>query len=416
VRTSDVAHLLLVGARPEVVGKLVGLPLCVTLLHFPGSLTASMRETAASALPVDIADPRAVLEVARAVHRRRPVDGVLSLTEPGLVPASVAAEALGVRGNPAAAVRAAQDKALTRRCLQDVGLDPTRYRSCTGPADAADFLRSHPGGIVLKPVDGAGSAGVARVMHDGELSGGWGWAAAAAGGRPVLAEELLSGPEYSVETLSTDGLHRVLAVTRKITTGPPHYVETGHDLPAELAVEDRKRIVDLVLAALDATGQQWGPCHTEVVLTAHRAALVEINPRVGGDRIWEMVDIATGVDLCSASAFALAAGMSPELGTRVGGAAVRFLTAAPGVLDAIDGTDEALAVPGVIRLGDLPAVGATVRPLRSSSDRVGYVLSCAPPSPVVPAAATEAASRIRLRTAAPASGDRVRTPGSPWTC
>jgi biotin carboxylase len=398
LRASNVPHLLLVGARSEVVGKLVGLPLTVTLLHFPSSLTAAMRETAAAALPVDIADSQAVLDAARAAHRRRPVDGVLSLTESGLVAASRAAEALGVRGNPAAAVRAAQDKALTRQCLHAAGLDTTDYRSCAGPAEAADFLRCHPGGIVLKPVDGAASAGVTRVSDGSELPQAWSWAAAA--DRPVLAEEYLAGPEFSVETVSTEGVHRVLAVTRKVTTGEPHFIETGHDLPAELGTDDRKCIVDLVTAALDATGQRWGPCHTEVVLTGERASLIEINPRVGGDRIWEMVDLATGVDLCTAAAFALAAGTAPDIGTRTAGSAVRFLTPGPGTVTGIEGVADALAVDGVIRVGDLPSVGSTVRRLRSSADRAGYVLAGGATTAAAAAAATEAVARILVSVSA----------------
>jgi biotin carboxylase len=393
----NVPHLVLVGARPEVIGKLVGLPVAVTVLHFPSSVTAAMRLVAAAVLPVDIADPDAVLDLVREIHRRRPVDGVLSLTEHGLVPASRAAEALGVRGNPAQAVLAAQDKALTRQLLRRAGLDGTAYRSCDSPAEAADFLRANPGGIVLKPVDGAGSAGVVRVTDEHELDRAWRWAAAPE--RPVLAEEYLAGSEFSVETISADGSHRVLAVTAKITTGPPHFIETGHDLPAELGAGDRKRIVDLVTRALDVTGQRWGPCHTEVVLTGEQASLVEINPRVGGDRIWEMVDLATGVDLCSASALALGVGELPDLGTRDGGAAVRFLTAPPGVVAGVDGVPDALALDGVIRVGDLPDVGTVVRPLRSSTDRVGYVLAGGPTTAAAAQAATAAAGRIRVRTA-----------------
>lgn len=390
-----VPHLLLVGARPEVVGKLVGLPLAVTVLHFSASVTESMREVATAVLPVDLADAGAVQAAARQVHQRRPIDGVLSLTEHGLVAAALAADALGVRGNPPAAVAAAQDKALMRQRLRAAGLDTTAYRPCAGPDEAADLLRACPGGVVLKPTDGAGSAGVARVAAAAEIPAAWAWASAV--GRPVLAEEQLTGPEFSVETLSVDGTHHLLAVTRKLTTGPPHFIEIGHTMPAQLAPDDQERVAGLVRAALTATGQQWGPCHTEVILTDRGPTLVEINPRVGGDRIWEMVSIATGVDLCSASAFALGAGSPPMAGGWKAGSAVRFLTAEPGVVEGVDGVDVALALDGVLRVGDLPAVGATVRPLRSSTDRVGYVLAAAATADGAATAAEKAAARITVR-------------------
>lgn len=158
----NVPHVVLVGARAEVIGKLVGLPLAVTVLHFPASVTAAMHGDAAAVFPVDIADPAGVLELVREIHRRRPVDGVLSLTEHGLVAASRTAEVLGLRGNPAAAVLATQDKVVTRQLLHRAGLDTTAYRPCAGVAEAAGFLRVNPAGIVLKPVDGAGSAGSGR--------------------------------------------------------------------------------------------------------------------------------------------------------------------------------------------------------------------------------------------------------------
>jgi biotin carboxylase len=60
--------------------------------------------------------------------------------------------------------------------------------------------------------------------------------------RGVVIEEFVEGPEFSVEILVWNGEPRVLAVTDKVTTGSPNFVETGHSQPTALCAAERDAV------------------------------------------------------------------------------------------------------------------------------------------------------------------------------
>ena len=119
-----------------------------------------------------------------------------------------------------------------------------------------------------------------------------------------LMEEFLDGPEISVETLTFDGRHVVVAVTDK-EIGGPGFVEIGHSQPSGCSAETLREVTRLVTDFLDAVGLRNGPGHTEVKLTSRGPRIVESHNRVGGGRINELAEIAYGVDM---ERYALGAG------------------------------------------------------------------------------------------------------------
>jgi biotin carboxylase len=113
-----------------------------------------------------------------------------------------------------------------------------------------------------------------------------------------------------------------------------------------------------------------------------------------------MVELATGVSLPHAIVEAvtggpLPVGRPPPAG---GGAAVRFLVAAPGRVTAVSGVAEALGVPGVLRVGDLCRPGDAVPPLSDSHGRVGHVLAAGADAERAAAAADRAVALITVDT------------------
>jgi biotin carboxylase len=406
----DVPHVLLICPRPDVLGKLLGLPVAVSVVHRPGGDREFEQSCALQVVDAEFTDPEALLAAVAPVHAARPVDAVLGLTELCLRPAAAVAHLLGARANSPETLRCTQDKAAMRRRLAESGADTTAYRRCADLAEAREFLRGCPDGIVLKPVDGNGGTGVHLAREPAELERAWAWTTTATGGFgwsdrtrapvAVLAEEHLGTAEFSVETLSAAGTHRLLAVTRKQTSGAPHFVELGHELPAVLPAGQEAAIGGAALAALDAIGYEWGPAHTEVILRPDgRAAVVEVNARQGGDQIWEMVQQSTGVDMIVGAVLTLAYGrpfwsaVTPRRG-----AAIRYLPAEPGEVVSVDGVADALALDGVVRVGELRRPGDVVPRLADSWDRNGWVLAAGPDTATAVATADRAAGLITVRT------------------
>jgi biotin carboxylase len=185
---------------------------------------------------------------------------------------------------------------------------------------------------------------------------------------PYLVEDYLTGPEFSVETLSCDGVHQVVGITAKRTTGPPGFVETGHVFPAPLPEPQATAVRRATTALLDRAGYRFGPAHTEVILTPRGPRIVESQARLGGDRIPLLIATATGFDIERAVFDALADGRPAPPPTPHRYAAIRFFRLPPGRLAGTGDTDAIRALPHVhalhfpFRPGDcLPPVTSTVR-------------------------------------------------------
>lgn len=367
-------HVLLVGGRGHELTKVRNLGLRYSMIQIPERVTDEQRAGAVHYAVADYRDLPAILPIARSWHEADRFDAVVSFTEYGLEPASRCATALGVPGDNLVAVQATRDKTRTRALLGRAGLSPVRHRVCVAPDDARAFFAEIDGPIVLKPRAGGLSEGVFIVRDDAELVRHWAWTRAVEDG-PLLAEEYLTGLEYSVESMSRDGVHEIVMITEKVTTGLPRFVELGHQLPARLDEADRTAIEKLILAFLNLIEQRTGPAHSELRLTPAGPRLIEAQTRTGGDQIWEMCELATGVDLIAETLTALLDLPAPARVPRAKAAAIRFFGYEDSTIVGVAGVADARRAPGVHRMVCSLAPGRELGPLNSSDARQGYVLS-----------------------------------------
>jgi biotin carboxylase len=373
-------HMLLVGAWPELANQLVGLPARVSVLQLPGAGAGRESAWAHRYLEVDYGDTAAAVTSAQAIHREDPIDVVVGLREFSLRAVAAIARQLNVACVPGPAETLGTDKAAVRETLNRAGCRAVGYCRCESAAHIAEFADLAGFPLVVKPVAGAGSAGVHAVVCRGDIGAAWAHAAAA-GKDGVLAEQMLIGPEYSAEVRSLAGRHEVVAITEKLTTGPPHFVEIGHLVPARLDDDVAAGLAAEAVRCLDAIGHVWGPTHVELIGTVDGPAVVEINRRLGGDRIWELVALATGRNIMLESLLDAVGEPYHRARRKPRGAAIRFLYAEkPGWLAEQSPACYPRSRRELVRTHILETDGAQVNPPRSSSDRLGYVLTVAPDS------------------------------------
>jgi hypothetical protein len=139
----------------------------------------------------------------------------------------------------------------------------------------------------------------------------------------VLLEEYLSGPEFSVDSVTWEGVTTPMVVAEKVVDLPPYFEEVGHYVPAasSLAVSEA---LDMVRAAHAVAGLDRLVTHTEFRLTPSGPRIIEINVRLGGDLIPYLGRLAQGVDLAGWAAD-LALGTTPaRQPSPARAAAVRF--------------------------------------------------------------------------------------------
>ncbi|MFG2507773.1 acetyl-CoA carboxylase biotin carboxylase subunit family protein [Streptomyces rubiginosohelvolus] len=240
-----------------------------------------------------------VLALARAVHALEPVTRITTFWEHDQDRAAAVGAALGVATHLPETVSLVQDKHAMRERLRAAGVEDTAAGRAYGEEDLLAFGESAGYPFIVKPTAGTASFGVTLVHSPQEAAEAY---RRATGDFPgitrlgVLAEQYHEGPQYSVEAFSEAGEHVVVAVTRKYSD-PENMVELGHVLPAPLESADREAIASHVARVLDALGVEFGPTHTEIVLTGEGPKIIETHLRVGGDDIFNLVKDAVGVDM-----------------------------------------------------------------------------------------------------------------------
>jgi biotin carboxylase len=213
----------------------------------------------------------------------------------------------------------------------------------------------------------------------------------------AIAEEYVDGPEYSVESLTLNGKHHIIAITEKITTEAPHFVEIGHQLPAQLPPEVTGRIHEVVLQLLDGIQHQVGPAHTEVRISSEGVPkIIETQTRFGGDQIWEMVELVCGVNFVKSTCAHLLLIEHQKNTQTVGGAAIRFFAYADKTVKSVIGQEQARAIPGVVRIDCKVKAGDKIGSLTSSQARQGYVLATGDSVQAAIATAQKAMSEVKF--------------------
>lgn len=251
---------------------------------------------------------------------------------------------------------------------------------------------------VVKPPDRQGQKGLTLVRDASELGAAVQLAVAESRTGCALVEELVEGPEVTVNAFSADGVFHPLTVTDRLTADPPAFgVALAHAWPSRHDVSDA---VAAARTAAEALEIRNGPTYTQVRLAEGGPRVMELAARLGGGHDAEVCREALGVD---PNELALDAALGdpvlvPEPNP-AGGACVRFLVPPEGQLTAVAGLDVARAAEGVVDARVYRRPGWVFGPFRRGSDRAGFVLARGGSRVEALANADRAADSIRLETA-----------------
>ncbi|WP_100499722.1 ATP-grasp domain-containing protein [Geodermatophilus chilensis] len=322
---------------------------------------------------VDFTDRAAYADAIRAAVRESGADHVWHVgSEESMMLAYEVADELGKAVNSPRSVALLNDKLAMRTLLRDKGISSMQFATAEHWQDVAALLADFTLPVVVKPTTLSASRGTYLLTDPAELPA-WGERLAGYGYTgPVLVEEYLRGPEFSVETLTVRGEHHVIGVTRKLLGPLPHFVEQGH-LFGEPDTAETSRVAALAVELLDAAGYQCGPAHTEVILTADGPRIVESQARLGGDKIPDLIQTAQGFDIKRAM-FAALAGRAPRPSGAKSVGHIGYLSFSPGILRSVSGVDEARALDFVDTLEFPFSVGDVLPETVNSKTRHGFVI------------------------------------------
>ena len=189
--------------------------------------------------------------------------------------------------------------------------------------------------------------------------------AASRSGR-VLFEAFVPGPEVTVNGFSVGGRFQAVAVTaREHFAGVPG-VARRHVYPSGL---DDEAAAAAAAAAVAAIGIAEGPSYVQLILSPDGPRIMEVAARLGGGHDSEICRLAAGVDLAEAavrSALGLAVDAQLLRPQQRGACVIEFLRAPEGALVSTGGPPSATFYH---------APGHRYGPLRTATDRAGYVIA-----------------------------------------
>ncbi len=324
----------------------------------------------------DLADERMCFDIAK----RHRIDGVITLAADYPLPmVARICEELALPGITSDVAIRATNKRVMRDVLSSKGVPcPVSLHATTLEQAIAAWQRID-GATIFKPTlshGGRGITSLSRRATQREIADAFERAILATRGDGMLVEELIDGPEFSVEALTIDGRTQVIAVTDKLTTGHPYWVEIGHSQPSQCEQHDVDKLAAVARASVMALDINWSASHTEIKLGRHGPRVMEIGARLGGGFITsDLVPLSTGIDLIKGT-IEVALGDTPYLEPQHNhGAAVRFLTAPPGILKSVSGIDRAKTQHGIEVVDVYSKPGDRVTPLIDASGRIGHVIA-----------------------------------------
>lgn len=152
--------------------------------------------------------------------------------------------------------------------------------------------------LIVKPTDRSGSRGVTKIESFDIIGDAIERAISESIEGKAILEEYIEGVEVSIECISWQGNHNILAITDKITTEAPYFVELEHHQPSSLSESIQNRLKIETLKALDALQIKYGASHCEFKINkSGEIFIIEVGARMGGDFIGShLVELSTGYD------------------------------------------------------------------------------------------------------------------------
>lgn len=252
---------------------------------------------------VSIMDKEAVLKLAQ----RLQIDGILSYAvDPGVVTAAYVAEQMGLPFScsyEAACIM--QDKSRFRQFLTENGFNVPKAKGYTNAEDAMKDVEYFNWPVIVKPVDSAGSKGVSKIDKLEDLPRAISHALEESHNGQFIIEDFLEkkGLSSGSESFYVDGELKYNAfydqyfdaeATNPYTPSAECWPADKPDYVLDDVKEQLQRLSDLLEFRTGLFNVEWRVCKDGKVY------LMEVSPRAGGNRLAEILNYATDVDIIDA--------------------------------------------------------------------------------------------------------------------
>lgn len=254
---------------------------------------AIAKENADFFYPISITDKKEILKVCMDLK----INGICTIaTDLAMPTVNYVAKKLQLVGNTLECTEITTNKFKMRKVLKENKLPIPWFKLVEKSNELNQKELEYP--LIVKPIDRSGSRGITKVKNFKELEQAIEIAKEVSFEKKILIEEFIDGDEYSIESISQNGKHTILQITKKYTTGSPNFIEVGHLQPALLDEKIKEKINNTVKETLSKLQIKNGASHSEIKINKNNQIfIIEVGGRMGGDFIGsDLVPLSTGID------------------------------------------------------------------------------------------------------------------------
>lgn len=253
---------------------------------------------------VSITDKDAVLALAKNLK----IDGIMSFAvDPGVLTAAYVASELNIPSpGPFESIKILQNKALFRKFLKDNNFNVPIAKGYTRIGEAVEEQDFFKWPVIVKPVDSAGSKGVQKVTDKKCLEESIKHALFFSPSKQFIIEEFIEQNGYPTDSdcFSINGnlVYFTLSNQRFDNKAENPFTPAGFSWPSFMPLNQQKVLKSEVQRLLSLLKMETSIYNLEARIgNDGKPYIMELSPRGGGNRLAEVVRMATGIDLISLS-------------------------------------------------------------------------------------------------------------------
>ncbi len=271
----------------------------ITCDYLPGNIAHKYADEYRN---VSIIDKEAVLEAARELQ----IDGIMSFAcDPGVVTAAYVAEKMGLNfAGSYEAVSILQNKGRFRAFLRDNGFNVPWAKSYRDKAEAMQDAAGYTWPMIVKPTDSAGSKGVSRVDSLEELSAAIDFALEFSHGAEFIVEQFIQqlGSSSDSDSFSVDGKLCFCSFDEQLFDREAEnpYTPAAYIWPSSMPADIQQQLQSELQRLMELLELKTSVYNIETRQgTDGKPYIMEVSPRGGGNRLSEVLEMATGTRLIS---------------------------------------------------------------------------------------------------------------------
>ena len=253
---------------------------------------------------VSILDKDAVLSLAQDLK----IDGIMSFAvDPGVVTAAYVADRMGLpQAGPYESVCILQNKERFRSFLETNGFNVPKSKGFSTYAEAYADRDYFSWPVIVKPVDSAGSKGVSRVESPENLKPAFDNAKSHSFSGKVIIEEFIDkdGCSSDSDCFSVDGELKFVSFSaqRFDESASNPYTPAAYSWPSTMTKAQKSELTSELQRLIALLGMRTSIYNVETRVGKNgKCYIMEVSPRGGGNRLAEMLRMATGVDMITAA-------------------------------------------------------------------------------------------------------------------